>query len=65
MTEPFTELAAKGHVISQDDLNIMLDEYYKVRDWDLKTDISTIEKLVELRLEYVVEDLKGKQDGIQ
>ena len=57
MTEPLKEGAAKGHVISQDDLNIMLDEYYKVRGWDLETGTPTKEKLIELGLEYVAEDL--------
>jgi len=57
MTEPLKEGAAKGHVISQDDLNIMLDEYYKARGWDLKTGTPTKEKLIELGLGYAAEDL--------
>ncbi len=59
MTEPLKEGAAKGHVISQDDLNIMLDEYYMVRGWD-RNGIPTREKLIELGLGYVAEDLAIK-----
>jgi hypothetical protein len=38
----------------------MLDEYYRVRGWDLKTDILIKEKLIELGLRYVAEDLSVK-----
>ena len=57
MTEPLKEGASKGHVISKDDLNAMLDEYYRVREWDIKTGIPTKEKLLELGLGYAAEDL--------
>jgi aldehyde:ferredoxin oxidoreductase len=57
MTEPLKEGASKGHVISKDDLNAMLDEYYRVRGWDIKTGIPTKEKLLELGLGYAAEDL--------
>ncbi|MFC1862919.1 aldehyde ferredoxin oxidoreductase family protein [Thermodesulfobacteriota bacterium] len=60
MTEPLKDGTAKGHVISQDDLNVMLDEYYEIRGWDLETGIPTKEKLLELGLGYVAEDLAEK-----
>lgn len=36
----------------------MLDEYYQLRGWDIRTGIPTREKLLEDGLEDVVEDLK-------
>jgi aldehyde:ferredoxin oxidoreductase len=53
MTEPLKAGASKGHLISQSDLDQMLDEYYAARGWDPATGIPTREKLVELGLEYV------------
>jgi aldehyde:ferredoxin oxidoreductase len=57
MTDPLKEGAAKGHVISQDDLNTMLDEYYIARGWDVKTGLPTKEKLVELGLAYAADEI--------
>ncbi len=57
MTEPLKAGASKGHLISKEDLNTMLDEYYTVRGWDIKTGIPKKEKLIELGLEYVARDL--------
>jgi aldehyde:ferredoxin oxidoreductase len=36
MTEPIKSGASKGAVITDDDLRIMLDEYYEARGWDKK-----------------------------
>ncbi len=55
MTEPIKDGASKGNFISKDDLNLMLDEYYTARGWDLKTGAPTREKLEELGLGYAVE----------
>ncbi len=57
MTEPLKAGASKGHLISKEDLNTMLDEYYTVRGWDIKTGIPKKEKLIELGLDYVARDL--------
>jgi aldehyde:ferredoxin oxidoreductase len=57
MTEPLESGASKGHVITRDDLKTMLDEYYTVRGWDLKTGTPTRQKLVELNLGYVADQL--------
>jgi aldehyde:ferredoxin oxidoreductase len=59
MTEPLEAGASKGQVISKDDLNQMLDEYYTDRGWDLNTGAPTKEKLVELGLEYVADAMKS------
>jgi len=57
MTEPLQSGASKGHLISKDDLRLMLDEYYTLRDWDLNSGIPTREKLNELGLSYVADQL--------
>jgi len=41
-----------------ENLNIMLDEYYTLRGWDVKTGIPKEEKLRELDLDFVIDDLK-------
>jgi len=57
MTEPLKSGASKGHFISKDDLKVMLDEYYTVRGWDLKTGTPTRGKLMEVGLGYVADQL--------
>ena len=57
MTEPLKTGASKGHLISQSDLDQMLDEYYTARGWDPATGIPTREKLAELGLKYVAGQL--------
>ena len=57
LTEPLKEGASKGHFISKEDFEKMLDEYYMERGWDIHTGIPTKEKLDELGLGYVAEQL--------
>ncbi|MGD9034695.1 MAG: aldehyde ferredoxin oxidoreductase family protein [Desulfobacteraceae bacterium] len=57
MTEPLEAGASKGHFISKDDLKQMLDEYYTERGWDLNTGAPTREKLAELGLKKVADEL--------
>lgn len=57
LTEPLKEGGSKGSYIPREQLDMMLDEYYEVRGWN-KNGIPTEEKLKELGLEYVIEDLK-------
>jgi aldehyde:ferredoxin oxidoreductase len=57
MTEPLQSGASKGQLISKEDLKVMLDEYYTLRGWNLNTGIPTREKLVELGLDYVADQL--------
>lgn len=57
MTEPLKAGSSKGYVISRDDLDRMLDEYYVLRGWDVKTGVPTREKLADLRLAYVADEL--------
>ncbi len=56
--EPIKDGLSKGEVISQKDLDFMLDEYYQARGWD-RNGIPTPQKLRELGLEDTVKDLPG------
>lgn len=57
MTEPLEDGASRGHTISREDLDEMLDEYYALRGWDVKTGTPTREKLTDLGLAYVADAL--------
>jgi len=57
MSEPLKAGGSKGQMISKEDLKLMLDEYYSERRWDRKTGAPTREKLLELGLEYVADQL--------
>jgi aldehyde:ferredoxin oxidoreductase len=57
LTEPLKAGASKGHFISRAELAQMLDEYYAARGWDVKTGAPTSEKLSELGLDYVADQL--------
>jgi len=60
MTEPLQSGSSKGQLISREDLNKMLDEYYTVRGWDLGTGVPTKKKLKELNLDYVCDEIGAK-----
>jgi aldehyde:ferredoxin oxidoreductase len=60
MTEPLKEGASKGHYISKEELNLMLDEYYEARGWDTDTGTPTRRKLGELGLEYLADEIGAK-----
>jgi len=55
LEEPIREGASAGQVVELED---MLYEYYKVREWDMETGLPTARKLRELGLQEVVEDLR-------
>lgn len=57
MTEPLKAGGSKGYMISRQDLDQMLDEYYSLRGWDVKTGKPTRAKLTELGLGYVADEL--------
>ncbi|HDZ89330.1 MAG: aldehyde ferredoxin oxidoreductase family protein [Deltaproteobacteria bacterium] len=57
LTEPLKGGASKGHFVSRDELNQMLDEYYEARGWDVKTGAPSREKLEELGLGYVADQM--------
>ena len=55
--EPMPRGPAKGQVV---ELDVMLDEYYSYRKWDLETGIPRKETLRELGLEREVEELERR-----
>ena len=57
MTERLRQGASKGHLISKEDLNLMLNEYYHARGWDLSSGKPNRTKLTELGLTYVADEL--------
>ncbi len=57
--EPLPEGPGKGMVISREGFNAYLDTYYDLRGWDKATGKPTREKLSELGLEDVVDDVWG------
>jgi len=58
MEEPIPRGPSQGMVISRENLDKMLDEYYRFRGWDLKTGIPSPEKLINLGLEDIAQDMK-------
>lgn len=48
--EPINGGPAKGTVLIREEMDTMLDEYYEIRGWDIKTSIPKKEKLIELGL---------------
>ena len=61
MNEPLSAGMSKGGIITQQKLDIMLDEYYAVRGWDPVTSCPTQEKLLSLGLVNAAEDLAKLQ----
>ncbi|MBI2857010.1 MAG: aldehyde ferredoxin oxidoreductase family protein [Chloroflexi bacterium] len=55
--EALPEGPAKGAVLSRDVIGRLLDEYYDLRGWDRETGIPTREKLVQLGLGDIADDL--------
>jgi len=55
-TEPIADGPSKGELISQADLDLMLDEYYDARGWG-RDGVPTRAKLEELRLGYAADAL--------
>lgn len=47
--------------LTPEDMEGFLDDYYDERGWEVETGVPTKEKLVELGLEHVVEDLKKSE----
>ncbi|MGI9953135.1 aldehyde ferredoxin oxidoreductase family protein [Moorellaceae bacterium AZ2] len=65
MEEPLKGGASAGQLISREDLDKMLDEYYEARGWDKETGLPTKEKLVELGLDYTVEAVEKAKAALQ
>jgi len=59
MEDPLPEGPAKGMVINRNTLEMMKDAYYEFRGWDKETGKPTAEKLRELNLEDLIDDVWG------
>jgi len=59
MEDPLPEGPAKGMVIDTDTLEMLKDAYYDLRGWDKKTGKPSVDKLQELGLDNLVEELWG------
>jgi aldehyde:ferredoxin oxidoreductase len=59
MEEPLPAGPAEGMVIDSETLEMMKDAYYRFRGWDQATGIPKPEKLTELGLDYLIEELWG------
>ena len=57
MEEPIPEGPMKGSYIPKETLERLKNDYYSYRGWDLKTGNPTKEKLIELGLEFAIEDI--------
>ncbi|MCW3997035.1 MAG: aldehyde ferredoxin oxidoreductase family protein [Candidatus Bathyarchaeota archaeon] len=57
LMEPLSEGSYSGEAIPKHTLDKMLDYYYDMRGWNSKTGLPTKEKLKELELGYVAEEL--------
>ncbi|MFC1920370.1 aldehyde ferredoxin oxidoreductase family protein [Chloroflexota bacterium] len=55
--EPLPDGPSKGAVLSRETIDEVLDEYYEVRGWDKETGIPARQKLIELGLDGVAEEL--------
>ncbi len=60
MEDPLPDGPAEGMRLDWETMEMMKDSYYHRRGWDLPTGIPTPEKLRELGLEMVIDDLWGK-----
>jgi aldehyde:ferredoxin oxidoreductase len=58
--EPLSKGRYKGEVLDREKFEQMKDEYYELRGWDKKTGIPTREKLEELDLKDVADEVLGK-----
>lgn len=57
LKEPYKTGGSAGLTVP---IEVMIDEYYTARGWDLKTGVPSTEKLKELELGFVVGDFKSR-----
>ncbi|MFC1934859.1 aldehyde ferredoxin oxidoreductase family protein [Chloroflexota bacterium] len=58
--EPMPDGPSKGAVLSRDEVDRVLDEYYELRGWDKKTGLPTRKKLADLGLDDIADDLQKR-----
>ena len=52
----------KGAVVTQEELDLLLDDYYSARGWTLEG-VPTVAKLKELGMDSLAKIVKGKQEA--
>ncbi len=57
LMEPLPDGPYKGETISENELHVALDEYYRLRGWDTKTGIPRRKTLEKLNLKYAADEL--------
>jgi aldehyde:ferredoxin oxidoreductase len=62
MEDPLPGGPSKGMVIEKETLEMLKDAYYEIRGWDKETGKPTVEKLKELDLDDLIEDVWGKSN---
>jgi aldehyde:ferredoxin oxidoreductase len=58
--QPLKSGPYKGEVLDREKFEEMKDEYYQIRGWNKETGVPTREKLVELNLAAVADEVLGK-----
>ena len=53
-------ITRKGAVVERDKFNTMMDEYYAIRGWDVKTGLQTTKKLEELGLSEIISEMEKR-----
>jgi aldehyde:ferredoxin oxidoreductase len=53
-------ITRKGAVVERDKFNTMMDEYYAIRGWDVKTGLQTAKKLEELGLSEILSEMEKR-----
>jgi aldehyde:ferredoxin oxidoreductase len=61
--ESLPEGPAKGAILTREKISLLLDQYYELMGWDKASGEPTQERLVELGLEDVAEELKNKRSA--
>lgn len=60
MNEPVWTPQREKQVTSKEELDAMLDRYYELHEWDIKTGMPTKDTLMKLGLNFVIEKIKKK-----
>jgi len=51
------QISRKGAIVDKNDFEKLKDKYYTLRGWDLETGFQTLNKLKELEMENIAQDL--------
>jgi aldehyde:ferredoxin oxidoreductase len=57
-------ISLQGSTVDEDKFEVLKDEYYSIRGWDVASGLQTREKLMQLGLEDVAQDLHRRGTGL-